>query len=126
MQRLGISVIRIWAFNRGLPKSRFTYNTRELAGLDWLVRRASALAVLFEGVFSTVTDCLTAIPIKPHWSRMFVQSSRVAAVPCALAPPVPMGAPGGLLQTGVCQSNPTHTTRPSSVRYTPPSGAAST
>ncbi|GBF87772.1 mannan endo-1,4-beta-mannosidase [Raphidocelis subcapitata] len=39
-QRLGISVIRIWAFNRGLPKSRFTYNTRELAGLDWLIYSA--------------------------------------------------------------------------------------
>lgn len=36
-QRMGLSVIRTWAFNDGLPKQRYTYDQRQLAGLDWLV-----------------------------------------------------------------------------------------
>ncbi|KAI8465444.1 MAG: glycoside hydrolase superfamily [Monoraphidium minutum] len=36
-QLLGINVIRTWAFNDGLPKRRFVYDTRQLAGLDWLL-----------------------------------------------------------------------------------------
>lgn len=34
---MGLSVIRTWAFNDGLPKQRYTYDQRQLAGLDWLV-----------------------------------------------------------------------------------------
>jgi hypothetical protein len=37
-QRLGVTVIRTWAFNSGLPKRRFVYDSRQLAGLDWTVR----------------------------------------------------------------------------------------
>lgn len=38
-------MVRTWAFNIGLPKARLTYDSRQLAGLDYVVWAAKVKGI---------------------------------------------------------------------------------